>query len=136
MVYQKKVVSLFYRKGNKAKNSIKLKLVKIKNMKTTLTIGQEVTRTAGDYVVGRKGIIVAIKGERVQVAWYGETKTWVNVKVITKGNVEVQPNNQSKKDEVKAIQIENLKKQLERAERLQDEQLIKVAKYRLEQATK
>ena len=136
MVYQKKVVSLFYRKGNKAKNSIKLKLVKIKNMKTTLTIGQEVTRTAGDYVVGRKGIIVAIKGERVQVAWYGETKTWVNVKVITKGNVEVKPKNQNKKDEVKAIQIENFKKQLERAERLQDEQLIKVAKYRLEQATK
>ena len=136
MVYQKKVVSLFYRKGNKAKNSIKLKLVKIKNMKTTLTIGQEVTRTAGDYVVGRKGIIVAIKGERVQVAWYGETKTWVNVKVITKGNVEVKQNNQSKKEEAKAIQIEQLKKQLERAEKLQDVQLIKVAKYRLEQATK
>ena len=113
-----------------------LKLIKIKNMKTTLTIGQEVTRTAGDYVVGRKGTIVAIKGERVQVAWYGETKTWVNVKVITKGNVEVKPKNQNKKDEVKAIQIENFKKQLERAERLQDEQLIKVAKYRLEQATK
>ena len=113
-----------------------LKLIKIKNMKTTLTIGQEVTRTAGDYVVGRKGTIVAIKGERVQVAWYGETKTWVNVKVITEGNVEVKPNNQSKKEEVKAIQIEQLKKQLERAERLQNEQLIKVAKYRLELATK
>lgn len=105
-------------------------------MNANLIIGQEVTRTTGDYVVGRKGIIVAIKGERVQVAWYGETKTWVNVKVITKGNVDVTPNNQSKKDEAKAIQIENLKKQLERAERLQNEQLIKVAKYRLEQATK
>ncbi len=105
-------------------------------MKANLTIGQEVTRTTGDYVVGRKGKIAAIKGERVQVAWYGETKTWVNVKVITKGNVKVKPNNQSKKDEAKEIQIENLKKQLERAKRLQNEQLIKVAKYRLEQATK
>lgn len=105
-------------------------------MNSNLTNGQEVTRTIGDYVVGRKGIIVAIKGDRVQVAWYGETKTWVNVKVITKRSVEVKPNNQNKKEELKDVQIEQLKKQLERAEMLQNEQLIKVAKYRLEQATK
>lgn len=47
-------------------------------------IGQQVVRSTGDYVVGRTGEITA-KDElknRVQVAWSGETKTWVSVNAI------------------------------------------------------
>lgn len=45
----------------------------------TYEIGQEVVRTDGGYTVGRRGKIIAIDSEknRAQVAWYGETKTWV-----------------------------------------------------------
>lgn len=44
------------------------------------TIGQEVVRSKGDYVVGRTGIIVAIDSEkrRAQVQWKGDAKTWVS----------------------------------------------------------
>ena len=50
----------------------------------TFTIGQEVVRTKGDYVVGRKGSVLAIDTEknRVQVQWYGSNKTWISAKVI------------------------------------------------------
>lgn len=43
------------------------------------TIGAEVVRSKGDYVVGRKGTIINIDSvkSRAQVQWYGETKTWV-----------------------------------------------------------
>jgi hypothetical protein len=43
------------------------------------TINAEVVRSKGDYVVGRKGIIISIDFDksRAQVQWYGETKTWV-----------------------------------------------------------
>lgn len=47
-------------------------------------IGQQVVRSKGDYVVGRIGEVVAkdeIKN-RVQVAWGGETKTWVSVNSV------------------------------------------------------
>ena len=48
------------------------------------TISQEVIRIKGDYVVGRKGLIVAIDSEknRAQVQWYGNTKTWVSFNAI------------------------------------------------------
>lgn len=48
------------------------------------TIGQEVIRIKGDYVVGRKGQVVAIDNEknRAQVQWYGNTKTWVSFGAI------------------------------------------------------
>lgn len=44
------------------------------------TIGQEVVRSKGDYVVGRIGNVVAIDTEkqRAQVDWKGETTTWVS----------------------------------------------------------
>jgi hypothetical protein len=47
-------------------------------------IGQQVVRSKGDYVVGRVGEVVAkdeIKN-RAQVAWGGNTKTWVSVKSL------------------------------------------------------
>jgi hypothetical protein len=46
----------------------------------TATIGQQVVRSKGDYVVGRIGNIMAIDTEknRAQVEWSGETKTWVS----------------------------------------------------------
>lgn len=44
------------------------------------SIGLEVVRSKGDYVVGRIGIIIAIDTEkqRSQVDWNGETTTWVS----------------------------------------------------------
>lgn len=47
-------------------------------------IGQNVIRTKGDYVVGRKGTIIEIDSEknRARVNWIGNTKTWVSFKVI------------------------------------------------------
>lgn len=44
------------------------------------TIGQQVVRSKGDYVVGRIGNVVAIDAEknRAQVEWNGNTKTWVS----------------------------------------------------------
>jgi len=54
-------------------------------MKTTdLKVGNEVVRTKGDYVVGRTGLSIAIDSEknRVQVEWYGETKTWVSINAV------------------------------------------------------
>ena len=44
-------------------------------------IGVEVVRSKGDYVVGRKGLIVAIDADknRAQVAWHKETTTWVSL---------------------------------------------------------
>ena len=49
-----------------------------------VTIGQEVVRSKGDYVVGRIGNIVAINIEknRSQVQWNGNTKTWVSISAI------------------------------------------------------
>jgi hypothetical protein len=49
-----------------------------------LTIGQEVVRSKGDYVVGRIGLVVAIDAEknRAQVEWNGNTKTWVSFNAI------------------------------------------------------
>jgi len=48
------------------------------------TIGQEVVRSKGDFVVGRIGTIIAIDSEknRAQVDWDGRVKTWVSIKVI------------------------------------------------------
>ena len=45
-----------------------------------LSVGFEVVRTKGDYVVGRTGVIVAVDNEkkRAQVQWHRETKTWVS----------------------------------------------------------
>lgn len=53
-------------------------------MKTLPAIGEEVVRTKGDYVVGRKGIVVDTDPakNRVQVDWYGNPKTWVSINVI------------------------------------------------------
>ena len=50
----------------------------------SLTIGQEVVRSKGDYVVGRIGIIIAIDTEknRAQVSWYGQTTTWVSFNAL------------------------------------------------------
>ena len=45
-------------------------------------VDQEVIRTKGDYVVGRKGMIVEIKEQRARVAWYGHPRTWVSLDVI------------------------------------------------------
>ena len=43
------------------------------------TIGTEVVRSKGDYVVGRTGIIIAIDSvnSRAQVDWYTASKSWV-----------------------------------------------------------
>lgn len=50
----------------------------------TFEIGNTVVRTKGDYVVGRKGIIIELNliTNRARVEWYGATKTWVSFKVI------------------------------------------------------
>lgn len=44
-------------------------------------IGQQVVRSKGDYVVGRIGEIINRdeNKNRVQIAWGGNTKTWVSV---------------------------------------------------------
>jgi hypothetical protein len=42
------------------------------------SIGQEVVRTKGDYVVGKVGTIVAIDGNRAQVSWKNNTTTKVS----------------------------------------------------------
>jgi preprotein translocase subunit YajC len=46
---------------------------------SNVTVGEEVVRTQGDYVVGRVGNVIAIDTDkgRVQVAWNRETTTWV-----------------------------------------------------------
>lgn len=51
---------------------------------TNATVGQEVVRSKGDYVVGRIGNIVAIDSEknRAQVQWKGYTKTWVSFNAL------------------------------------------------------
>lgn len=54
-------------------------------MKTAPTIGQEVVRSKGDYVVGRKGPVVEIDevNGRARVAWNeGGGRTWVKFDVI------------------------------------------------------
>lgn len=53
-------------------------------MKNTPTIGTEVVRSTGDYVVGRTGNVVGVDPDknRVQVAWNGETTTWVSVNAV------------------------------------------------------
>lgn len=45
-----------------------------------IELGHEVVRSKGDYVVGRKGTILALDmtARRARVDWYGETKTWVS----------------------------------------------------------
>tara|TARA_R110000868_G_scaffold410222_1_gene697678 strand:+ start:86 stop:310 length:225 start_codon:yes stop_codon:yes gene_type:complete len=50
---------------------------------TNLTIGLEVVRSKGDYVVGSIGTVIAIDTEknRAQVNWKG-SKTWVTVEAI------------------------------------------------------
>ena len=47
------------------------------------TIGQQVVRSKGDYVVGRTGNIIAIDAEknRAQVYWDG-LKTWVSFSAL------------------------------------------------------
>ena len=49
-----------------------------------ITIGSEVVRSKGDYVVGRIGIVIAIDAEknRAQVEWNNNPKTWVKMEVI------------------------------------------------------
>lgn len=53
-------------------------------MTTIPLLNQEVVRSAGDYVVGRIGVIVALDLEknRAQVDWNNDPKTWVSFKVI------------------------------------------------------
>jgi hypothetical protein len=45
----------------------------------TVSIGQEVVRTKGDYVVGRTGTVVAFddSGNRARVNWSDSPTTWV-----------------------------------------------------------
>lgn len=47
-------------------------------------IDQRVVRSKGDYVVGRKGTVIAIDADkkRAQVKWDGDSKTWVSFGVI------------------------------------------------------
>ena len=47
-------------------------------------IGMEVVRSVGDYVVGRRGIVIEINvfKNRVRVEWIGETTTWVSVSSV------------------------------------------------------
>lgn len=51
---------------------------------STFTIGQQVVRSKGDYVVGSIGNIIAIDSEknRAQVAWEFSNKTWVSFTAI------------------------------------------------------
>jgi hypothetical protein len=51
---------------------------------THATIGQEVVRATGDYVVGRIGTIIAIDTDknRAQVQWNSENATWVSLSAI------------------------------------------------------
>lgn len=51
---------------------------------STFTIGQEVVRTKGDYVVGNTGSIIAIDTEknRAQVDWNESSITWVSFKSL------------------------------------------------------
>ena len=52
-------------------------------MKNT-TIGTEVVRSKGDYVIGRTGIVIGIDTEknRAQVQWHNADKSWVKMEVI------------------------------------------------------
>ena len=49
-----------------------------------ITIGTEVVRSKGDYVVGRIGIVIEIDAEknRAKVEWNNGPKTWVKMEVI------------------------------------------------------
>ena len=53
-------------------------------MKQVPKIGQEVVRTKGDYVVGRKGVVVELDTlmKRAQVKWHTASKSWVKYDVI------------------------------------------------------
>ena len=60
-------------------------LSNLKNMNATnVTIGLEVVRSKGDYVVGNIGSIVNIDAEknRAQVDWVTSSITWVKFEVI------------------------------------------------------
>jgi hypothetical protein len=48
------------------------------------TLGQEVVRATGDYVIGRIGTIIALDVDRnrAQVQWTGENATWVSFNAI------------------------------------------------------
>ncbi len=66
-----------------------------------MNIGIEVVRTKGDYVVGRVGTIVSIdETNRAQVAWKGETTTWVSFSALAPTSIPYeiirQPNKYSK----------------------------------------
>lgn len=47
-------------------------------------VGQEVVRSKGDYVVGRKGTILSIDKDkhRAQVGWFQAASTWVKLDCI------------------------------------------------------
>ena len=51
---------------------------------TNTTIGIEVVRSKGDYVIGRTGIVIGIDTEknRAQVDWHNADKSWVKMEVI------------------------------------------------------
>ena len=51
---------------------------------TNATIGQEVVRATGDYVIGRIGTIIALDTDknRAQVEWIGNPTTWVSLSAI------------------------------------------------------
>jgi hypothetical protein len=51
---------------------------------THATIGQEVVRATGDYVIGRIGTIVALDADknRAQVKWDESPTTWVSLTAI------------------------------------------------------
>lgn len=51
---------------------------------SNFTIGLQVVRAKGDYVVGRVGNIIAIDTEknRAQVSWNGDTTTWVSFNAL------------------------------------------------------
>lgn len=49
-----------------------------------ITIGTEVVRSKGDYVVGRTGVVIALDTEnnRAQVEWYTASTSWVKIGAI------------------------------------------------------
>jgi hypothetical protein len=59
------------------------KIGKSKN-NAPFAIGQEVVRIKGDYVVGRKGIVIDLdlERQRARVDWREASKSWVSFKVI------------------------------------------------------
>lgn len=64
----------------------------------SLTIGQQVVRSKGDYVVGRIGIIISIENNRALVKWdgYGNSKVSLNSIELTSIPYEIKPSIETK----------------------------------------